>query len=245
MLQTAFPLSPAFLPQGEDPAVYTDQNPWDFPELKEAIAQDVLAGLQAKPAQKAIFTKLREFTILQRLFRVALEGKLGERFPVEKLIGLTEATSGSVVYTRTPRWTPRSGMLELSFFFDIQPAAQLSRSIPEEDANAYEFQWLTKPLKALSSCSEMGGESIRGSGQLSNLGAIPVETWRQRCDLSAYEDEVSRKCESTNSFDSKVKPIACRIRSLILYSKEIAFARELRFALGVAKDEQLYERSSP
>jgi hypothetical protein len=245
MLQTAFPSPPTFLPEGEDPAIYTDQDPWDFPELKEAIAQDVWAGLRAKPAQKAIFTKLRDFTILQRLFRVALEGRLGERFPVEKLIGLTQATSGSIVYTRTPRWTPKSGMLELSFFFDIQPAAQFSRSISEEDASAYEFQWLTKPLKALSTCSEMGGEAIRGTGQLSNLGTIPIEIWKQRCDLSAYEYEVSRKCESTSSFDSKVKPIACRIRSLILYSKEIAFARELRFALGVAKDEQLYERSSP
>lgn len=260
MLQTAFPSPPAFLPEGEDPANYTDQEPWDFPELKEAIAQDVWAGLQSKPAQKAIFTRLREFTVLQRLFRVALDGKLGERFPIEKLISLTEATGGSIAYTRTPRWTPSSGELELNFFGIIQPDVRDSQFIPETVANRYEFQWLMKPLKAMSSCSEMVADRFPALNQLSKLdtisrdekirgprelSAIPLDTWKQRCDLSAYEEEVSRKCDSTDSSDSKARPIACHLKSLILYSKVISFARELRLALSVAKDEQLYERSLP
>ena len=245
MLQTAFPSPPAFLPEGEDPAIYTDQEPWDFPELKGVIAQDVVAGLRAAPTKKAIFAEMREFVILQRLFRVALEGKLGERFPVEKLINLIEATGGSIVYTRTPRWTPKTGALEFQFFIDIQPAVARSQALLVRAGDAFQIQWLTAPLKALGGCSELGVEAFGSPDKLSALGAISIDTWKQRCDLSPFEFAVSRKCESTSSYDSQVKPIACQVKSLILYSKEIAFARELRVALGVARDERLDEHTSP
>jgi hypothetical protein len=48
---------------------------------------------------------MREFTVLQRLFRLAFEGKLGDRFPLEALVELNKVkphkpTAG----IRTPVW---------------------------------------------------------------------------------------------------------------------------------------------
>ncbi len=67
---------------------------------------------QAKNAvDRGIFEDMREFAVLQRLFRVALEGGLGQYFPIDKLPVLAEQTAGSVKYHRTLRWNARSGSL--------------------------------------------------------------------------------------------------------------------------------------
>ncbi len=55
---------------------------------------------------RAILADAGEFTVLQRLFRMAFNGQLGEEFPVEKLSVLSEvlAAGAPKTVTRTLRW---------------------------------------------------------------------------------------------------------------------------------------------
>jgi hypothetical protein len=46
---------------------------------------------------------VREFTVLQRLFRTILRGGFGDGFPTERLIALTRDTGKDVELAHTPR----------------------------------------------------------------------------------------------------------------------------------------------
>jgi hypothetical protein len=113
MLQIAFTAPPQFLPaRGDNEAAaeeYSDQNPWEFPGLSDAIQRKVQAAVAGDKRSAEIHDDMAEFTVLQRLFRVAFEGKLGKQFPVERLVALTDATApakGTPRAVRTPRWNP-------------------------------------------------------------------------------------------------------------------------------------------
>jgi len=80
--------------------------PWISPSLSaQQVTQAVAVGVAKNTHQRQVIVELRDFTILQRLFRVALNGDLGMGFPVEKLINLAHELSGDAVqYEATDRW---------------------------------------------------------------------------------------------------------------------------------------------
>jgi hypothetical protein len=80
------------------------RTPWEFAALRGAIAEKVWNGVDADAGLRSLYKRVRDFTVLQRLFRASLEGGLGQRFPVEKLVLLTRATAGSLANVATPRW---------------------------------------------------------------------------------------------------------------------------------------------
>jgi hypothetical protein len=105
MLQVAFTSPPPFI-DAEAAETYTDTEPWEFPVLREMIQTTVLEKTSSDPQAKSILEDSIEFTMLQRLFRMALNGQLGENFPLEKMIELDQALSTGAPQTmaRTLRW---------------------------------------------------------------------------------------------------------------------------------------------
>jgi hypothetical protein len=89
---------------GADEAV--DENPWEFPNLQRThvIEELVWKGITSDAADRRVFERMRDFTKLQRLFRVAVSGQLGYDFPVEKLHDLALSTRNAVKEIETPTW---------------------------------------------------------------------------------------------------------------------------------------------
>ena len=95
-----------------------DTKPWEFPALRDMIQDTVLENIDRDQQARTLVEDSAEFTMLQRLFRMALDGQLGENFPVEKMIELDQALSAGApqTVTRTLRWHNRFG-------FDLTAAA--------------------------------------------------------------------------------------------------------------------------
>ncbi|HYJ89245.1 MAG TPA: hypothetical protein VEW46_24480 [Pyrinomonadaceae bacterium] len=117
MILRAFSSRPEFLTNGQDPDTYADRNPWQFGELRGEIATKVSNKIDSDARIKAFYQDLRDFTLLQRLFRVVLENEVWKQFPIEKLVDLTKATAGSYEYVPTARWdNPSRGSLRPAVF---------------------------------------------------------------------------------------------------------------------------------
>lgn len=86
----------------EEPEAY--RTPWEYLELRPLIAEKVAQGVQSDASLRDLFQRVRDFAVLQRLFRISLEGELGKLFPFEKLVELTRATEGHKRREATPRW---------------------------------------------------------------------------------------------------------------------------------------------
>ena len=127
LIQITFETLPYFLkdepPDPEDKAArealaaYNDPKPWEFPALAGRVRDLVQASLDNKPEMaedRQAMATLSEFTILQRLFRLALGGHLGRDFPIEILAELHRevAPAAPTAPVRTLRWDSRPGQLE-------------------------------------------------------------------------------------------------------------------------------------
>ena len=104
MLQVAFESQPQFLNSLTEDSI--DRDPWEFPELQEMIQTTVMQNVTKDPRAREIVDDSAEFAMLQRLFRMAMNGQLGENFPVEKITKLHQALLpyAPKTLTRTLRW---------------------------------------------------------------------------------------------------------------------------------------------
>jgi hypothetical protein len=100
--EIAFPTSAPFMPKGEKREAF--RTPWEYVKLRTLIAEKVAQGVRGDDRLRELYGRVREFAVLQRLFRTSLEGGLGAQFPFEKLVALTSATEGGKRGKRTPRW---------------------------------------------------------------------------------------------------------------------------------------------
>lgn len=225
MLQTAFPEPPAFLPLGEDPEAFVDREPWDFQELKPHIAQRVWQGLQGSERHMKVFKDVRELTVLQRLFRVMLEGGLGERLEIEDMIDLAEATGGSYAYSRTPRWNTRPGALEILYarrLLSGLSALSLRPASPYGSGS----EWFTEVLGEMRSVYER-------ILQNKHPELISSEEWGSAYALSRGRLAAMQTCQLTSD------EMACGLnRGLTQLGEGVNFARALRFALDVSEDDR-------
>jgi hypothetical protein len=94
---------PQIVGQG-DLDVGEDWKLWQFPEIGGTISEAVASGIKGDSGARSVFESMRDFTILQRLFRVALSGDLGFDFPLEQLAQMQQATSEFVKIERSQRW---------------------------------------------------------------------------------------------------------------------------------------------
>ncbi|MCH9808557.1 MAG: hypothetical protein K0U74_12565 [Alphaproteobacteria bacterium] len=90
--------------RGEDVDIGEDWKPWTFPGVEEEIRQAVINGIRTSPEASEVLRQMRQFVILQRLFRLALDGNLGVDFPLSALVGLQKKTQPFVEIRRHERW---------------------------------------------------------------------------------------------------------------------------------------------
>lgn len=83
-----------------------DKNPWEFPLLKRSgtINKAVSLGILTDSRDMLLIDRMRSFTQIQRVFRLAFEGNMGYQFPVAKLSQLANATRASLGKIETPTW---------------------------------------------------------------------------------------------------------------------------------------------
>ncbi len=123
-----FALTPAaFLPQAQPPlrfmlqTAFAEQHgcvggdcqrqeavpPWEFPMLADGIERRVHHFVRQSAEREALLARTSAFTLLQRLFRVALRGDLGAHFPRPRLVTLMlETKAADPIRARlTPQWS--------------------------------------------------------------------------------------------------------------------------------------------
>jgi hypothetical protein len=166
-LQLVFTSEPGFAGRSPEPAEgEEDDRWWEFAALSGSIRQQVTQGVAHDGRAQAILADVAEFTSLQRLFRAALNGHLGERFAVEKLVALTDATASPAgrAPTRTLRWDMREGPAEVVAALGWLQV--LGRSLPRLDTS-WEPTWLDR-LKTRSPLEEADLVQVLGewSGKL-------------------------------------------------------------------------------
>jgi hypothetical protein len=106
MVQVTFESPPRDANASED-----DTHPFEFPLLKphihDAVAKSVASGLFGTMDAPRVLADLREFAVLQRLFRLALTGHLGSSFSTSTICRTREGC--------TPRVTSRGEDTEMEY----------------------------------------------------------------------------------------------------------------------------------
>lgn len=196
-----------------------DTTPWEFPSLKPLIRQEVLRFVQSQPAVRQELADLVEFTLAQRLFRVALNEQLGPQFPIARLTLLGEALAAGVrPDVPTARWNTRPGEVEYNF------AKLLDSALAQKKT-----YWSLTAGQALAArrCTRF----IRSQTNKLSLALISDETWSPLCGQEAFPAGNAQPA-SSGSKDT--------LGSLISrYAGEYSKVRQIRRALGVNRDDAL------
>jgi hypothetical protein len=197
------------LPEGRSTEDYTDEEPWEFPKLKAFLNSAVADGI-AGAKSRDILDHMRAFTVLQRLFRVALAERLGPRFPIERLEELARLSAPRVASSRTPRWNPRPGYIEMIL---ARQLTSIHRDLQAEGPAT------SAAASALSRCISR----IEAS---SAPELIPSAVWATDCGQSIRPPQggsptIQRRIEVANTLMTRARQ-----------------SRELRRALGVWRDDE-------
>ena len=89
---------------GEDMNLGENFSPWDFPAAQPLINKMIKETLAVDAPSNSIFKRMRDFTILQRMFRLALEGRFGAEFPYDSLVALQDATNDAITIIPSGNW---------------------------------------------------------------------------------------------------------------------------------------------
>ena len=95
--------------RGNGPTEFVDASQvWELEGTRAQLHNRVVAGVLTEREKLRTLRTMHEFTSVQRLFRVAFDGGLGDRFPVERLAELARETAKRVDFqvAKTPRWLP-------------------------------------------------------------------------------------------------------------------------------------------
>jgi hypothetical protein len=212
-----------------NPENWNDQDeqsePYEFSNLK--ISDKVLAMVATNPEKRDVFDGVVEFTALQRLFRLAFEGRLGGQFPIEKLTDLGMATRGDVKRQATPRWNPKGA--EPSFLFEVASALpQMSGELKS---------------KAEACLAANGLPAVAPSSEFAF--ALFLDTWRRRASLDP--EAWSKVCVFSDTLAPPGPQTgADALASLVKHSQQYPATRNLRRSLGVeAADRSGVEACGP
>ena len=124
---------------------------------------------------------MREFAILQRLFRTAFDGWLGPDFPTEQLVALSQQTATGVNSDAlTAQWLRRPGAIEGQLY---SRTAAIAETIPDGFAKD---QFISRVSDCMALIMETVEINPRGEGALET---IPESRWNKACvfsNLSAF-----------------------------------------------------------
>ena len=211
-----FMLQVAFVDEEEDDLV-----PWEFPALKPTIQRVVEAGARSSAGHLDVLETARQFAVLQRLVRVALDGALGDQFPSQRLVELAQETAEDVPAARTLRWSVQPGRLEAAF------ARELATVVENVEPTS---EWQESAIQNIVSCV---GFIIVSE----ELTAVDTMAWRQACDLAAFRSEATMACR-----DGEGDEGACELERAAILAEQTGVARDMRAALGVRTDEEVQRR---
>ena len=189
---------------------YVDQRPVEFDEIKPQIQRLVAEGIQRDGFQP-MFDELKQFAVLQRMFRMALKGYLGKQFPAEKLVSLTQETAGAIPYFHTLRW---NSSVTSQIEYHLQSAVQSDHTAA----------WMIEASNQARICS----------ATLARVGVRPLPPEAaQACNLARFERLASSSCpdpENNRAPSCRWKTATSELKVLPDYWRE-------EFAFGVLKDQ--------
>ena len=198
---------------------------WDYPALKPHITRAVAGDLRAGTLDASVFHDSRELTVLQRFFRTALSGQLGDRFPLASLVDLTEETAPALGEPwRTPRWNARPGQLE-------DGLARVLSALQVELEGRSEI-WALTANRQIDSCLGLIQDED------SRPEKIPDGRWASGCTFDDARELADRICSIARAAES-VDTTSCYIGFIADQATSTTEARRLRAALGVSRDDEL------
>jgi hypothetical protein len=200
-----------------------DTNPFTFPAYQPQITDVVLTGLAKSQTARVVFDDMRQFTLLQRLFRAALAGQLGPRFPVQKLNDLAKVVNAAVKASHTPRWDAHPGFMEIYYLRNMQYTADLLK-----DAAPYR-DLVAKVASCVASLPRGPWTDTSVQRQISAVSDID---WNAGCDLAVLagrHPELASKPSEEPAYWAFL---------LVQESQIVRNARQLREELGVANDNK-------
>jgi hypothetical protein len=167
ILQIAF-TSPPYAGQSkpwfsEQTADSDDSDPWLFSDSDIKITENVVNAIELSTDKRDIYDAMREFVWMQRLFRAAFAGSLGDAFPIERLTDLARDASAFLQRQRTVRWQLNAGELRLmDELQDVLPELQLEGRVQA------------------AACLK----TIKNLGSIPKIYAFSDEEWDRACRFS-------------------------------------------------------------
>ena len=206
---------PWYSHSNDETSLLSDNEPWELSELEDALQSSIRDGLSEAPAAMSVLKDYEEFTVLQRLFRAAFDGRLGLRFPIDEFSNLAQDTAAYInrEEVRTPRWLPRPSALEGDFIKQFDSV--YNRGVEQWEASrADDFRRIIEPCQQVLSSLAFDATSALSS-----------------CELEKKVREDFR----SSAPDSKVLEKAVELDGLIA---QFVSASRLRKAIGVSEDWQ-------
>lgn len=207
IVQIAFTSTPVNLPQKEI-ANYVDTRPIEFFELEPKIGELVMAGIE-RDGLRETFQDLRAFTVLQRLFRAALHGNLGDRFPLEQLARLTRATAADIPYFHTARW---NGSVTTEIVSQLAQASAAGTPSP----------WMRTAAEQAAAC-------LQALARATEKGEMPGSV----CDFSQFRDLAEQQCPKGDTTAA-----ACHWRSITKMGPAFSTIVQAEIGFGVLADHR-------
>ena len=212
IVQIAFTSPAVNLPEKEQER-YADTRPIEFADLQPKIEELVAAGIDQSGFHSA-FEDLRAFAVLQRLFRAALRGNLGDNFPLERLAALTSATAGGIPFFHTERWN--GGSYTAHIQAQMQQAALTNPSQPGSQP------WVRAAAERAGKCSQAIAQALE-------TGTIVADV----CDLSAFGARAESACKAAGP-----KSEACFWQRLTKTAAAVPQVVKMEASFGVLADQR-------
>lgn len=228
-------LKPAPKPGSKKPRSVEDQDAafghatWPLPGLGERTERALLRTIAENPQRLALLESVVQFIVLQRLFRLALDGELGPRFPLERLLALSRLTARAPASAvRTARWYDEAGQLEKRFATTLVSAERELGAVHHSSARP---PWVAEARRVFLACAR--DISSRAEAR-ENLSEIPDAAWAGLCTFA--EPPVLGK--------GAWAPSEAIVRAIARQAGVTRELRRLRRALGVHKDDARGDGSS-
>lgn len=163
---------------GQDVRIEEGWEPWRFATIEPQIRQLITQGIDADANAKAVLDDMKQFVIMQRLFRLALNGNLGLGFPLAELAALQENTRPFIKIQQHERWNVNQS------FFDV---------MYEQEAGF---------VAAFQEIADSPGTSSICKGAIQEaLAKVSADPWPNGEGLWPVVDEIDEMCESMPATD--------------------------------------------
>lgn len=191
---------------------------WEFPGFPENGLPKVLAGL-SRDGKSAELTEVRQLCLLQRFFRTAYAGRLGDAFPVERLVALAqEVASQPLARTATPMWLADQSTLQGGIARDFLK----------------DLQQFETDKGRLRQGAPVESESLAAKACVEGLSHAQETAFPKECVWPGSEEKMRNACAlSRNSSKFDFEDIAsCRLFALAFEADALQRDYRLRSLLG-------------